>query len=90
MNTTFASAATGTRATFQHDVDALLNQSNPGAHNMMTMFGARSQSFVALRNEVVEHYFNELPSDPTICAQAMGQLVNSVIDTMQQDLSKAS
>ena len=79
------------RARFENEICELMQQRKPREHQLMLAFAQKSDAFVQLRSEVVDHYyFDQRHLSPLFCVDAVTRLVQQVLATMQGGLQKAA
>jgi hypothetical protein len=79
------------RARFESQITDLMQERQPQEHQMMLAFAQKSDAFVQLRDEVIDHYYTEQQHlSPLFCVDAVSRLVQQVLATMKVGLQKAA
>ena len=77
------------RARFENEIFDIMQQRQPRDHQLMLAFAQKSDVFVQLRREVIDHYyFDQRHLSPLFCVDAVTRLVQQVLATMQVGLQQ--
>ena len=77
------------RTRFEAEITAIMSKRHPRQHALMQHFARRSDAFVKLRAQVIDHYFFEQSHlSPLFCVDAVVRLIDRMVETMQGGLRK--
>ncbi len=74
-------------ARYEARVMKLMQERQGEKYNLMQAFNKQSNSFAALREQVVTQYFKQKQLGVVFCVDALVLLVDRVLETMEQDIN---
>ena len=75
------------RAQFEAEITGILEKRHPRKHALLQNFASKSQTFVSLRKDILDHYyFEQRQLSPLFAVDALASLIDRMMTIMQQDL----
>lgn len=74
---------------YQARVINYMRERHANKYQLMVSFSTSSESFVALRDKIISHYFGQRQAGVVCCVEALVLLVDRVLETMEHDAQAA-